>query len=388
MISMNRRKKKKKYQFTKLYKKQSPTKKSSISRGSSVSSNNSFNLYGNAQSVRSKTYAVTQYTFAEIKCDDINIHLSLPWTSNNNHKSLIFTVGTLYLFNFRDNQPLPVIVWGDQQTVTDSFPFILKQKNNYKQNIIPTNNEYHPGFFHDRIYNKVQFKDNYSPQSTFQPQIDSELNAISFYKSTSNQNVLTETTQISIGYLSLFANFKSTGISRFISEFSTFLSFGKINKINIKRKQHKHKKTTMSSPISTSFDAERQSVISDESFLSGSYASTSRPPSTASSNNYMIYNQSIQKNKNDDIPNKIKHEIPLKKLRINIASISLAVRCSDIEDWKLESLYLNNVNTLLLELAGVDIQIHSRSTPVALNISCTKTQDYSILLSGACVRFL
>ena len=128
MISMNRRKKKKKYQFTKLYKKQSPTKKSSISRGSSVSSNNSFNLYGNAQSVRSKTYAVTQYTFAEIKCDDINIHLSLPWTSNNNHKSLILTVGTLYLFNFRDNQPLPVIVWGDQQTVTDSFPFILKQK--------------------------------------------------------------------------------------------------------------------------------------------------------------------------------------------------------------------------------------------------------------------
>ncbi len=46
------------------------------------------------------------------------------------------------------------------------------------------------------------------------------------------------------------------------------------------------------------------------------------------------------------------------------------------------------MNTLLLELAGVDIKLSTHSTPLALNISWIQTQNYSILLSGACVRFL
>ena len=40
-------------------------------------------------------------------------------------------------------------------------------------------------------------------------------------------------------------------------------------------------------------------------------------------------------------------------------------------------LYLNNVNTLLLEFAGVDVRIVTRSTPVAQIILWSETRNYS-----------
>merc|ERR1712224_1008579 len=121
----------------------------------------------------------------------------------------------------------------------------------------------------------------------FSFQIDTSANEISFLnipqrQSMDNQKdkkILTMSTQISIGYLSVFADFKSTGISRFVSECSTFLSFG----IDYRSKRHFHKKhgikNRIASPLSTSLDADRQSIFSEESFLTSSYASTSRPPS-------------------------------------------------------------------------------------------------------------
>eukprot|EP01083_Nonionella_stella_P089908 251096_1 len=398
----------------------SPQYKSS--RGSTVSSHRSgyhYSLLG-PQSVRAKTYAVTCYTFAEMRCDDINAHLCVPIipkhlrnhkrrksftgdneasTSDENqlgeehfHKSFILTIGALSVMDFVDNQPLPVIVWAHEKIVNQSFPFVSKPSHIQMMKITPTSNEYHPGFFHERINTNSQFEYTsdtrvHSPHSIdYSFQIDCSSNAISFYKSTGYEcnDELTMSTEISIGYLSVFADFKSTGISRFISECSTFLSFGLIKHSHHKHSKRYNKRKKMSSPLSNSFDAERQSVISDESFVSQSgrsYASTSQQ-----------YDWSYASLKDCDSspaePPTVSDEIPVSKLRINIASVSVAVRVSDIEDWKLESLYLNNVNTLLLEVSGVDVKILTRSTPVALNISWTKTQDYSVLLSGACVRFL
>ena len=136
------------------------------------------------------------------------------------------------------------------------------------------------------------------------------------------------------------------------------------------------------SNISNSKD-DQTSFFSDDVNSYISLASSMTSPVNTSSMSLDMNRNKQKSNANTDDEN-----TPYKKVQINVANVSIGIRIEDIEDWKMEPLYLSNTNTLLFEISGVKLILNTINNNLARNILWTKLQDYNISVAGTCLRFL